>query len=439
MRLRSSGFWWLLSKEWAELLSSWVWWVFLLLMGPLVGVSFVSAVHTYAEASGLHGTSAGVGEAFSPLVGIWAPTFSACEVAAVFLLPFVAIRLMAGDRQSGALKLELQHPMSAFTRIAAKALVLLAGWLIALLAPMMAVVLWKSYGGSIYAPEVATVILGHVLNAGIAAALGCATASIAEHPATAAILTLTVTVGSWIVTFIAAVHGGFWEQIDDYTPTLMVAEFQHGLIRLDVLLIAAAFILAGFALAAIWMRLGVAVRRRVYESVIVAVIAIIVIFPSAFARPTWDMSENRMNSFSRDDEQALSRIRSPLRIEVHLAPEDPRRVDLENRTLAKLRRVVPRVHIEYVSATSIGLFEQANPGYGEIWYELDGHRTMTRAVTPEAALDAIYGLAGITPPSNDETFRGHPLAVPPWGATIVFYGVWPLAVAVWFITERRLR
>src|SRR5881396_2492767 len=117
---------WLLKKEWRELVSSRAWWCLLVGMGPLVGVTFISAVRTYAEASGLNGTSAGVGEAFSPLIGVWAPTFSACEVAAVFLLPFVGIRLVSGDRQSGALKIELQHPMSAFTRIVAKAIVLFA-------------------------------------------------------------------------------------------------------------------------------------------------------------------------------------------------------------------------------------------------------------------------------------------------------------------------
>src|SRR5262249_34408860 len=85
---------WLIAKEWRELLVSRSWWVLLLGMGPLVGVSFISAVHTYAE------VSAGVGEALSPLIGIWAPTFSACELAAVFLLPFVAIRLVSGDHQS---------------------------------------------------------------------------------------------------------------------------------------------------------------------------------------------------------------------------------------------------------------------------------------------------------------------------------------------------
>src|SRR6516162_4769217 len=104
---------WLLHKEARELLVSRSWWLLLLGMGPLVGVTFISAVHSYAEVSGLNGTAAGVGEALSPLIGVWAPTFSACELAAVFLLPFVAIRLVAGDRQSGALKLELQQDIGS--------------------------------------------------------------------------------------------------------------------------------------------------------------------------------------------------------------------------------------------------------------------------------------------------------------------------------------
>src|SRR5205823_5002149 len=143
---RPSALWWLLDKEHRELVSSRAWWVMLAAIGPLVGVSFISAVRTYGEASGLNGTAAGVGEAFSPLIGVWAPTFSACEIAAAFLLPFVGIRLVAGDRQSGALKLEMQHSLSSFVRLTVKAVVLLIGWLIAFIAPLAAVALWKSYG-----------------------------------------------------------------------------------------------------------------------------------------------------------------------------------------------------------------------------------------------------------------------------------------------------
>src|SRR5437879_275135 len=166
-----SPFLWLLDKEWRELVASRSWWVLLLAIGPLVGVTFISAVRTYAELSGLNGTAAGVGEAFSPLVGVWAPTFSACELAAAFLLPFVGIRIVGGDRQTGALKLELQRPMSSAARIGAKAIVLLAGWLVAFAAPLFAIVLWKGYGGTVYVPELATIAAGHLLNAGLTIAL----------------------------------------------------------------------------------------------------------------------------------------------------------------------------------------------------------------------------------------------------------------------------
>ena len=133
--------------------------------GPLVGVSFITAVHTYAEASGFGGTSNGVGQAFSPLVGVWAPTFSAYEIASVFLLPFVAIRMVAGDRQSGALKLELQQGMPTLPRVLTKAAVLFGSWVIGLLAAAIAVALWISYGGNVYAREVFGVVIGHCLNA----------------------------------------------------------------------------------------------------------------------------------------------------------------------------------------------------------------------------------------------------------------------------------
>ena len=153
------------TKEWRELIASRSWWVMLLAIGPLVGVSFISAVRTYAEASGLNGTAVGVGEAFSPLIGIWAPTFSACELAAAFLLPFVAIRLVAGDRQSGALKIELQQPMPAFARIARKG----AGAArrrgsSRRLAPLArGRCCGRATAARVYPPELATVLLGHLL------------------------------------------------------------------------------------------------------------------------------------------------------------------------------------------------------------------------------------------------------------------------------------
>src|SRR5262249_26550544 len=149
-----------------------------------------------------------------------------------------------------------------------------------------------------------------------------------------------------------AVQGGIWERAAGYTPTAMVAEFQHGLIRGDVALVATTLVILGLTLAAIWTWLGVAERRRAYESVAVSAVAAAVMFGSSFVTASWDTSENRANSFSRADEIALKRIATPLRIEAHLAPEDPRRVDLERHALSKLRRTLPKTQIQYVAATS---------------------------------------------------------------------------------------
>src|SRR4029453_9978901 len=171
--------------------------------------------------------------------------FSAYELVAAFLLPFVAIRVVSGDRQSGALVLEMQQRLSAFARIAAKAVVLLAAWSIASAGAVAAIALWVLYGGAIHAPEVAAVALGHVLNAALTIALAAAAASIADHPATAAIATLGVTVGSWVVSFAAAVHGGAWERLAGFTPPVMVGQFQHGLVRLDLVLAALFLTTAG--------------------------------------------------------------------------------------------------------------------------------------------------------------------------------------------------
>jgi len=425
---------WLFAKEWRELVSSRAYWVLLVVIGPLAGMSFISAVTAYGELSAANGTGEGVGQAFSPLTGIWAPTFSACELASAFLLPFVAIRLVSGDRQSGASKIEMQHPLSSWSRLLVKGAVLMIGWLIATAAPATGVLLWASYGGHVDAPELLSVIAGHVLNGGLTIALAVTAAALTEHPATAAIVTLTVTVGTWLINFAAAVNGGWWERAAQFTPTAMVAEFQRGLLRADITLAALTLIVAGLALAAVWLRIGASPLVRVRASVLVVAIAALAVAGAARVRASWDVSESRSNSFSLADEAAMRTIRGALKVRAHFAPEDPRRSDLEYRGLRKLRRAVPHADIEYVSATSTGLFEQSNDQYGEVWYELDGRKVVSRITTAEGVRDAVFDVANLQiPPGSqpaEEMFRGYPLATEPRGAAPVFFGVWPVVIVV---------
>lgn len=418
----------LFAKEWRELLASRAWWLMLGAMGPLVGMSFISAVTAYGE---LSSAAAGVGEAFSPLVGIWAPTFSACELAAAFLLPFVAIRLISGDKQSGALKIELQHPLSSFTRLAIKSGVLMCGWAIATIAPLIGVALWMSYGGTVYPPELFTVVAGHVLNGALTIALAAAAAALTEHPATAAIVTLTITVGTWLINFAAAVNGGWWERAAAFTPTAMVAEFQRGLWRADVTIVAAQLTFAGLVIGSIWLHLGAPLRSRVQRSVFILAITFTVLMSATRIPASWDASESKRNSFPAGQVAALRRIDGMLSIVAHFAPEDPRRSDLEHNAFRKLRRALPSTRIAYQSATSTGLFEQTSEKYGEIDYTLNGRTLSSRITTADGVLESVFTLAGIEPPpeSDADIFRGHPLSARPRGAAAIFYGVWPVVIA----------
>src|SRR3954471_14608840 len=110
----------LLGKELRELFSSRAYWLLLLMIGPLVGHGFITAVETYAEASGIGGGPAALAQGLSPLDGILVPTFGAYDIAVTLLFPFVAIRLVSGERASGAWKLMRQGPAGGGAALSAE-------------------------------------------------------------------------------------------------------------------------------------------------------------------------------------------------------------------------------------------------------------------------------------------------------------------------------
>ena len=63
----------------------------------------------------------------------WAPHPAALCALVSSMRTYAEVRLVAGDRESGALKLEFKQAMGSFPRLAAKAIVLPMGWLIAML------------------------------------------------------------------------------------------------------------------------------------------------------------------------------------------------------------------------------------------------------------------------------------------------------------------
>jgi len=429
----------LLAKEWRELWASRSFWLLLLMIGPLVGHGFITAVGLYAEASGIGRGPAALPQGLTPLDGMLAPAFGAYDLAATFLLPFVVIRTIAAEKQSGGLKLLLQLPGNLSSKIFAKVLVLTGGWLVTLAPGVIAIVLWKLYGGHLYAPETLNLLFGHLLRMLLSAGLALAAAAIAENAASAAIVTLGITVGTWALEYVAAYRGGFLQQLASYTPTAALRNFEQGLLRTTTMIAMLVISVAGFALATIWLHTGRTWRYRAAGTALVLLAASLFLLGASRARASWDLSENRRNSFSRADEAALRQINQPLRVTVVLAPEDPRLADYEQNVLRKLRRVLPQLDVDYVASGRTGLFEKPEDHYGEIWYEMGGQKIMERSTIEEVVLEQIYKLSGISAPQklDDDAFSGYPLAARAHGAAWIFYAIWPLAIAfAWWLVRR---
>lgn len=440
--MRSPRWLQLASKECRELSASRAYWLLLLMIGPLVGHSFITAVDLYAEASGIGGGAAALSQGLTPLDGMLVPTFGAYDLAVTLLFPFVAIRLISAEKESGATKLLLQFPSRLATSVAVKALVLLLGWMVAWAPGLVAVALWKSYGGHLYAPETLNLLLGHLLRVALSGGVAVAAASIAESAASAAIATLGFTVGTWALDFIGAGRGGWTQELAAYTPTAALRLFEQGLLGLSTLVVIAVLAIGGFALAAVWLHTGRTWRYRFIATSVVMITLAAAALGGAALRSSWDLSENRRNSFPPADEAALRQIKEPLKVTVYLSAEDPRLTDLERSILSKLQRILPRVDVDYAASSRTGLFEGAEEHYGEIWYETGGRKVMNRSTTEPIVLEQLYELAEVKSPAraedvNENDFPGYPLPARATGAPWIFYMIFPVAtiLAFWLIRK----
>jgi ABC-type transport system involved in multi-copper enzyme maturation permease subunit len=429
----------LVRKELRELAASRSYWLLLVIVGLLVGHAFSNSLELYNEASGAGGGPAALAQGLTPLEGIVVPTFGAYDLAATLLLPFVVIRLVAGEKQSGELALTLQSPASLPVAVLAKAFALTIAWIICGVAGAIALVLWRTIGGHLDVAETLGVVVGHVLRGLLTIGIGAAAGALAASPASAAIVALAITLGTWALDYVAAARGGAIAILAEYTPSAALRVFERGEIRLSTILVVLTLVGVGLATATVWLREGDTIARRALRLTAVALVGGALCVGFNRVRTSWDISENRRNSFPVPDEIALRAIDKPLSITVNLAAEDPRLVDLERGVLSKLRRTMRHVDISFAASGRTGLFANTADHYGEIWYELGDRREMSRSTTEPIVLETIYRLAGKVPPAqvDDVAYSGYPLRRGAPAAPWIFFLIWPFAVvAAWWWIRR---
>jgi ABC-2 type transport system permease protein len=429
----------LLAKELWEVASGRALWTMLLILCPLVGYSFFQAAALYGEASSAARDSPLLASGLSPFDGVLVPTFGALYVAVTLLFPFVAIRTLGREKETGALRLLVQLPYRVPTLIAAKMTAIFGAWLAAVIPAASALAIWLMLGGHLYLPETLDLLLGHLLYGLLVGAIALFSASISESSATAAIVTLAFTIGSWVLDFALAGQPGVLEWVSRLSLTQTLRGFEQGLLSAGVLLGIVAAICGFAALAAVWLHPGVPLRAKLVRSAVCVAIAAAVVAVATQAGVSVDLTEDRRNSFPAADQRALADLREPLIITVHLAAEDPRYVDLRRNILVKLERVMPRVTIRLATMGQSVVGSTSEEAYGEIEYSYGGRSDKSRSTSHREILPLIYALAGkpIPTPIAGEEYPGYPLLANASPALAWFLGGLPLLiVTAWWLSRR---
>jgi ABC-type transport system involved in multi-copper enzyme maturation permease subunit len=429
----------LLAKELREILAGRALWIMLLLLCPLIGYSLDQAIALYAEASAAALQSPVMASTMSPLDGVLVPTLGAFYVAVTLLFPFVAIRALGQEKETGALSLLVQLPFPPSVLIGAKLAAVLTALLISALPAISALVAWALLGGHVHLPETLNLLLGHVLYGLLVGAIALFCAALCDSAATAAIVALAFTISSWVLDFTAAGQPGIAGAIAQLSLTRTLRGFEQGLLPLRLVAGMAVAIATFAALAAVWLPPGrTAIAKSVRSIGCVLVSAVTLVLASGI-RLSIDVTEDRRNSFSPADQQALAALTRPLAVTVHLVPEDPRYLDLQRNVLAKLERTMPDVTILLAGEHRSMTGGERDETYGEIAYAYGGRSASSRSTSPREILPLIYGLAGGSPPvaTGGDEYPGYPLVATAAPALPWFFGVLPLLVALaWWCSRR---
>jgi ABC-type transport system involved in multi-copper enzyme maturation permease subunit len=429
----------LLAKELREVLNGRALWTMLILLCPLVGYSFFQATSLYREASAAARDSPAMASGLSPLDGVLVPTFGAFYLAVTLLFPFVAIRVLGREKETGALRLLLQLPYRTATLIAAKMAAVATAWVIALIPALSTLALWEILGGHLSPPETINLLGGHLLYGSLIGAIALFSAAISESAATAAIITLSFTIGSWVIDFALAGQPGVLGLLSRLSLTQTLRTFEQGLLSAGLVVGLAAAILGFCVLAGIWLHPGMPVRRKVLRSVTCAAVMAALLMIAARIGASADLAEDRRNSFPAADQRELAKLNEPLVVTVHLAPEDPRYADLRRNVLAKLERVVPHATIRLASGGQTIVGSSTEQLYGEIEYSYAGRSLKSRSTSHREALPVLYELAGRPPPTPiaGEDYPGYPLVAEAQGTLPWFFAALPLSIVLawWWISR----
>jgi hypothetical protein len=221
--------------------------------------------------------------------------------------------------------------------------------------------------------------------------------------------------------------------------TQVLRPFEQGMLNLGLLAGVYTIIVGFVLLASIWLVPGRTIRTKLRNSFLCVIGAGAVLFLASRLALSVDMTEDRRNSFPLTDERALSSLSEPLSIGVHLAPEDPRYVDVRRNVLTKLQRILPNVKIRLAGERQLYGAVPTDEAYGLLEFAYGARTDTTRSTSPREILPLIYALADRRPPVPipGTDYPGYPLVVNGQAALVWYFGALPLFVVLAWWWSRR--
>src|SRR5262249_11206043 len=156
--------------------------------------------------------------------------------------------------------------------------------------------------------ETLNLALGHLLYGCLVGGIALFSAAISESAATAAIITLAFTIGSWVLDFTVAGRPGLADWVARLSLTQTLRPFEQGMLSAGVaggMAVAA----CGFvALAGAWLSPGTTLKARLARSVACTLAIAAAIGAAAQINLSVDVAEDQRNSFAAADRRQLATL-----------------------------------------------------------------------------------------------------------------------------------
>ncbi len=401
---------WLLRRELALVFGARATWLVAAVCAVLVGHGFALALDLYAAASRTAGDQALMLRELDPLAGIVRPMLGGLYLAVALLLPVIAARGLAIEKERGSYGALVLRAGGSERVIAAKLVAALAGGGLLLAAPLVLCIAYALAGGHVDPIETAVALAGHALHVAVIACIAVAAAAACRTVAQATVVALAVSLASWAIDASDGFAALAWLGALDWASLgKKLAPFEQGIVHVGAVASLAVVAVVVAAIAVVLGRIDFRARRRAIAAGLAAA-ALVMLWLLGGVRRGYDWSEQRRASLPPAVVAALREIPDRIELDVWLDRDDGRRWQVERDALAKLVLARPDTIVRTPLDGATDRLAERDADYGRIVIRAGGTRE-TRSTSRKELVTLVLEAAGVPRPAwVQPDYPGYPFA-----------------------------